>query len=133
MLRTRLNSIYYLAKKERSFSNFDNFLVLEEKNGIKKTQGNQINRAAASFTDFIGKSMKDYLVKDHYYAILTDGSTDSGILKQEALYVLFLSPSSGLPVLKFLSVESPQYAHADGLKACIVDSFHRISITPLHT
>ena len=36
--------------------------------------------------------MKDYLVKDHYYAILTDGSTDSGILKQEALYVLFLSP-----------------------------------------
>ena len=92
VLRTQLNSIYYLAKKERPFSDFDNLLVLEEKNGMKKTQGNRINRAAASIIDFVGKSMKDYLVKDHYYAILTDGSTDSGILKQEALYVLFLSP-----------------------------------------
>ena len=80
--------------------------------------------------------MIDDLVKDllsvHYYSILTDGSTDSSILKQEALYVLFLSPSS-VPILKFLSVESPEYAHADGLKACIEDSFHHISITPLHT
>ena len=104
---------------------------------MKKTQGYRTNLVAASFVDFVGKSMKDDLVKDllsvHYYAVLTDGRSNSSILEQEALYVLFLSPSSGLPVLKFLSVESPQYAHADGLKACIVDSFHRISITPLHT
>ena len=76
------------------------------------------------------------LVKDllsvHYYPILTDGSTDSSILKQKPLYVLFLSLSS-VPVLRFLSVESPEHAHADGLKACIEDSFHCISITPLHT
>ena len=81
--------------------------------------------------------MKDDLVKNllsvHYYAILTDGSTDSSIIEQEALYVLFLSPSSGFPALKFLSVESPKHAHADGLKACLEDSFHLIGITPLHT
>ena len=81
--------------------------------------------------------MKDDLVKDllsaHYYEILTDSSTDSSILEQEALYVLFLSPSSGLPVLKFLSVKSPEHVHADGLKACIEDSFYGIGITPLHT
>ena len=45
----------------------------------------------------------------------------------------FFSPSSGLPVFKFLSVESPEHAHADGLKASLEDSFHRIGITPLHT
>ena len=71
--------------------------------------------------------MKDDLVQgllsEHHYANLTDGSTDSSILEQEVLYVLFLSPSSGLPVLKFLSVESPEHAHADGLKACIEDFF----------
>ena len=71
--------------------------------------------------------MKDDLVQGllsvHHYANLTDGSTDSSILEQEVLYVLFLSPSSGLPVLKFLSVESPEHAHADGLKACIEDFF----------
>ena len=81
--------------------------------------------------------MKDDLVKDllsvHYYAVLTDGRSNSSILEQEALYVLFLSPSSGLPVLKFLSVESPEHTHADGLEAYIKDSFHCISIATLHT
>ena len=77
--------------------------------------------------------MKDDLVKGflsvYYYAILTDGSTDSSIIEK----VQVLSPSSGFPALKFLSVESPKHAHADGLKACLKDSFHRIGITPLHT
>ena len=81
--------------------------------------------------------MKDDLVKDllsaHYYAILTDISRDSSILEHEALYVLFLSSSSGLPVLKLQSVESPEHTHVDGLKPCIEDSFHRIFITPFHT
>ena len=121
------------SKKERPFSDIEDLLVLEEKNGMKKTRRYCTDRAAASFVNLVGKSIKDDLVKDllsaHYYAILTDGSTDSSILQQEALYVLFLSPSSGLPVLKFLSVESPEHAHADGLKACMEDSFHRITIT----
>ena len=45
---------------------------------MKKKQGYRTNLVAASFVDFVGKSMKDDLVKDllsvHYYAILTDGS-----------------------------------------------------------
>ena len=78
--------------------------------------------------------MKEDFVKDilntPYYSILTDGSTDASILEQEVLYVLFLS-SSGVPVLEFLSVDTPQHAHADGLKQCIEDSFQHIGITPL--
>ena len=73
-------------KKERPFSNFEDLLVLEEKFGVRKTQDYRTDRAAASFVDFVGKSMRDDLVKEllsvHYYAILTDGSTDSSILKQ---------------------------------------------------
>ena len=137
MLHTRFNSPYYLAKKERLFNDFEYLLVLEEKNGMKRTQGYHTDRTAASFANFVGKTTKDDLVKDllskYYYVVLTGGSTDSSILEQEALYVLFLSPSSGLPVLKFLSVESPEHTHADGLKACIKDYFHRIGIKPLHT
>ena len=104
---------------------------------MKKRKGYCTDCATASFVDFVRKSMKDDLVIDllsaHYYAILTDSSTDFIILEQEVLYVLFLSPSSGLPVLKFLSVKSQEHTHADDLKACIEDSFYCISITPLHT
>ena len=78
--------------------------------------------------------MKEDFVKDildaQHYSILTDVSTDASILEQEVLYVLFLS-SSGVPVLKFSSVDTPQQVHADGLKQCIEDSFQRIGITPL--
>ena len=92
------------------------------------------NRAAVEFINCVGKATKEDFLKDilntRYYSILTDGSTDANILEQEVLYVLFLS-SSRVPVLKFLSVDTPQHAHADGLKQCIKDSFQRIGITPL--
>ena len=78
--------------------------------------------------------MKEDFVKDilnaRYYSILTDGRTDASILGQKVLYVLFLS-SSRVPVLKFLSVDTPQHAHADGLKQCIEDSFQCIGISLL--
>ena len=100
---------------------------------MKKSTCYRSDRAAAKFVDCVGKAMKQDFVKDilngRYYSYLTEGSTDASILEQEVLYVLFLS-SSGVPVLK-LSVDTPEHAHADGLKQCIKDSFHRIGITPL--
>ena len=101
---------------------------------MKKSACYRSDRAAAEFVDCVGKAMKDNFVKDmlnaQYCSILTDESTDASILEQEVLYVLFLS-SSGVPVLKFSSVDTPQHAHTDGLKQCIEDSFQRIEITPL--
>ena len=101
---------------------------------MKKSTCYCSDRAAAEFVDCVGEAMKEDFVKDilntPYYSILTDGSTDASILEQKVLYVLFLS-SSGVPVLEFLSVDTPQHAHADGLKQCIEDSFQHIGITPL--
>ena len=98
---------------------------------MKKSTCYRSDREAVEFVDCVGKTMKEDFVKDilndRYYSILTDGSTDASILEQEVLYVLFLS-SSGVAVLKFLSVDTPQHAHADGLKQCIEDSFQRIGI-----
>ena len=52
---------------------------------------------AANLCDVTGKTLKDDLVKDlvdaKYYSFLTDGSTDSGVLEQELIYVLFLKRS----------------------------------------
>ena len=104
------------------------------KDRMKKSTCYCSDRAAAEFVDCVGEAMKEDFVKDilntPYYSILTDGSTDASILEQEVLYVLFLS-SSGVPVLEFLRVDTPQHAHADGLKQCIEDSFQHIGITPL--
>ena len=92
------------------------------------------DKAAAEFVNCVWKDMKEDFVKDilnaRYYSILTDGSIDASILEQEVLYVLFLPPSE-VPVLKFLSVDTPQYAHVDGLKQCISKIlFDALELTP---
>ena len=124
-----------MCKKERPYSDYTDLLALEEKNGMKKSGAYKNDRAAARFVDVIGRTLKkDFaadLLKARYYSLLTDGSTDASILEQEVIYVLYLS-DEGCPVVKFLSVETPEHAHADGLKACIENAFERIGVVPLY-
>ena len=61
---------------------------------MKVTKGYKTDRAAASFVDVIGQSMKVSFVEDllsaHYYSLLTDGSTGASILEQEVMNFFFL-------------------------------------------
>ena len=109
------NLTHYLAKQEWPLSNFFNLLKLQEKNCapvIKECYRN--DRAVGNFLDVIGKVTMDSLRKDlantHYFCILSDGSTDSSVIKEELVYLLFLK--SGKPLWKFLSIESANNANA---------------------
>ena len=80
---------------------------------MKVTKGYKTDRAAASIVDVIGRSMKDSFVEDlfsaNYYSLLTDGSTDASMLKQEGFHVLFRS-KKGEPVVKFFNIQTPDHA-----------------------
>ena len=101
---------------------------------MKVSHSYRNDRAAAQFVDTIGKEMKDSFVKDlldaNYYSVLTDGSTDASITEQEVVYVLYLS--GGEPKVKFLGIEAPEQATADGLKENIEKAFQNIGITPMY-
>lgn len=109
-------------------------MTLEEKNGMKVSKSYKNDRSASQFVDVIGKTMKDAFLKDllaaRYYSVSTDGSTDASIKEQEVVYVLYLS--AGKPVVKFLSIESPDHTTSDGLKDCIEKAFQNIGITPMY-
>ena len=62
-----------------------------------------------------------------HYSLLTDGSTDSGVLEQELIYVLFLN-RSGRAQIKFYGFESPYHANAVGLKDVVELAFRRVGI-----
>ena len=47
---------------------------------------------------------------------LSDGNTDSAVIEQELVYILYLSLASGSPKVKFLSIESAENGEANGLK-----------------
>ena len=131
-MRVCFNTVYYLAKLERPFSNFPQLLSLQQKNGVKQFENYKNDRAAANLCDATGKTLKDDLVKDlvdaKYYSLPTDGSTDSGVLKQELIYILFLN-RSGRAEVKFYGIESPDHANAVGLKHAVELAFTRVGIT----
>lgn len=62
--------------------------------------------------------MKETLSKDlanaRYFACLNDGSTDTSVIEQEMLFVLFLN--EGTPTIKYLGIESVKSADAPGIK-----------------
>ena len=64
-----------------------------------------------------------------YFPCLSDGSTDSSVTEQEVLYVLFLD--NGVPVVKYVSIESAENDNAEGVKKSIENAFEGLGITSL--
>ena len=92
LLKTRFNTTYYLSKSERPYSDFEELLQLQEKNGAS---GGQV----------LKNEMIEDLLRAKYYSGLMDGSTDSSVTEQELIYILHLS-KNGTPEVKFFSIES---------------------------
>ena len=134
-LRICFNSAYYLVKQECPFSDYPNLITLQHKNGIKKFQSYKMDRAAVVFTDCIAEVKKEDLIKaistSNYFSLLTDGSTDSAVIEEEVLYLLFLN--EGKPEIKFFSIETPSHTTAEGLKEAISSAFKRTGMTEFHT
>ena len=68
------------------------------------------------------------LTEANYYALLSDGSTDKGVVEEEVIYVLFLK-KNGRAAVQFLSIENPKSVDAEGIIDCINSAFERIGIT----
>ena len=88
-------------------------------------------RAATLFTEYISevekKEFQQALSKGCYFSVLTDGSTDTSVQKQELTYVLFVD--EGKSCVAFLDIETPKSADAEGIYYyCIVKAFKDIGI-----
>ena len=67
-LRMKFNSVYYLLKQERPFSDYPQLLKLQTKNRVKPIGSSYLHeRAAATFAEVIGnvhhRSLKEKLAK----------------------------------------------------------------------
>ena len=61
-----------------------------------------------------------------FFSAMADGSTESGVVEQELLFVRFLD--NGLPVNRFLTVQSVKHADADGILHAIGNGFNYASV-----
>ena len=129
------NSAYYLVKQECPFRGYPNLITLQHKNDIKKFQSYVMDRTAVDFTDCIAEVKKEDLIRaistSNYFSLLTDGSTDSAVIEEEVLYLLFLN--EGKPEIKFFNIKTSLHTTAEGLKESISSVFKRTGMTEFHT
>ena len=60
LLHVKFNTVYYIAKHAKAFTDYRNLLELQEKNNVQGISKNYItDRAAGVFTDVIGNSIKN--------------------------------------------------------------------------
>ena len=122
-LRVKFNTVYYIATvHEKTFTDYPNLLELQEKNDVQGIGKNYIiYHDAGVFIDVIGDSIKNDMKTElkslRFYSILSDGSTDSGNIEEELVYVTYLS--KGTAKVSFLSMENAQNVNANGIKECI--------------
>ena len=130
---SKIQYCWLFSKMWKTIYRLSPFDHIRKKNHVKNIGNSYItNRACAVFTDYIGKVTKESFAKDfanaRYCSVLRDGSTDSAVIEQEVVYVLYIS-KDGVPIVKYLSIASDENDDADGLKDCISKAFEKIGIT----
>ena len=107
---------FYLCKRERPFSDLPTLLELQENNGVKWfRESYRSDRADVILNDYIGETLKvpviEALTQANYFALLSDGSIDKGVMEDKVLYVLYLQ-KDGRVAVQILSIENPKSVDA---------------------
>ena len=69
--------------------------------------------------------LRSSIESSRFVSILSDGSTDKGIIEEEIVYVQFVD---GKPHTKLVSVESPNFVDAAGIMTAIQDSIDTLKL-----
>ena len=92
------------------------------------------DKACSRFVSSIANDMKNNLGHNVsntcFVSILTDGSTDSGILEQEIVYVRY-SNENNKPVAQFAGLKNPMKADALGILSAIEDVMKSLNVSEL--
>ena len=121
---------YYVASKGRPLSDFKSLIELEKLHGVNFHGTSYETRTACSdfllsISDYLfEKEVKKKISRTNFITIMTDGTTDAGILKQEVIYRLYLDPDVFEPQMAFFYLKELHGGQgADILKKAIEDAF----------
>ena len=119
-------TVFYLAKSERSFTDFVGLLKLQDANfGTSLAKHYANDKQAKTFMHYIAQEKIDELSKliecNDVFGIIVDGSTDTAVIEEEIVLVRILD-NQCFPITKFLSLEPAEKSDAAGLLTCITQA-----------
>ncbi|KAM3877939.1 quattro [Diretmus argenteus] len=126
-----MHAAYYVAKEELPFTQFQSLHGLISRTGGKLPDCYDSDKACARFIvgiyDMERKRLLENINKPSYFTIIIDGATDSATLKNELIYIRYLSNDG--PVNSFLSIEDVKNGNAAGVLDTIYAAFEEAGIT----
>lgn len=115
---------FYLAWKERPFTDFPDLLDLQTLNGVGLWGTYHNDKAAKEFITHIAGVYQDnlqkHLHKSDYFSVYCDGSTDRSESEKELVVRVI---EDFYPVVKYLKLVQPANTKADGILAAINGAF----------
>ena len=85
---------YMMAKTALPFTVFQHIAALEKRHGVALGVTYLNEKGCVELTNCVGESLEDELkatlAETRYFSILSDGSTDAGVIEQELFYVLYV-------------------------------------------
>ena len=122
----RLTEIaYMMAKTALPFTVFQHIAALEKRHGVALGVTYLNEKGCVELTSCVGESLEDELkatlAETRYFSILSDGSTDAGVIEQELFYVLYVG-SDGHIGQSYLKMASVSDGTAEGLTILLLDT-----------
>ena len=121
-LKQLFDIAYLLGYIGRPYTNFKDFFNLK-KHYVVDFLRSDTYEDETSCRDFINYAVQSIFNKDvraqlqqgNFVSVLSDSSTDSGIIEKECIYLLHINTNTFTPQLSFLSLQSPLSQDAIGI------------------
>ena len=130
--KKKFDVVYFIAKEEMPMVKFESILSLEERHGVDIGTAYRNRNSGSIFVDSINDSLveelKTKLENAQFYSILTDGSTDSSISENEAVFVVYFDVDEMTVKSSFLKLVFLEAGNAKGILEGIDDAFKSIGI-----
>ncbi|XP_053400429.1 uncharacterized protein LOC128557263 [Mercenaria mercenaria] len=121
---------YYIAMKERPFTDFPDLVDLQTINGLPLGDTYHTDKAARNFIEHIGgvyfDNIKGLIHDADYFSIFCDGSTDRSDTEKEVIFVKCLEDY--YPKMKYLKLVEPENTKAEGILAAIDQAFFEFEL-----
>ena len=141
VFKKKFDISYFVVKEEMPLSKYEKIIQLEKRHGVRLGSTHNNRTAAREFLSFQAGELKEALSKEiaeaKFYSILFDGTTDSSVTEQEAIFVLYFDPDgepadniSNEPEIavktSYLSLQSLSSSTAqgvvDGIKKALIEA-----------
>ena len=129
-LEKLMSTAYYITLTQQPFSRFKSLCELQKINGCDLGDTYLNDGGCKNLISAIDTVMTQDLINDlntsKVFSLLTDGSTDSGVIEEEIMYVKYVN--EGQVHTKFMTLQAPDNGKAQGLKAAIHEGFNEVGL-----